>query len=483
MAQKIYLLDTNVLLHDPTSLFHFEGALVGIPTMVLEELDAFKKEGTDKGRNAREVIRQLDALRERGSLRDGVPLDNGGVIKVLFSNKNAQKEFPFSVSLKDNELIMLAFELKDEGYNVVLISKDLNVRVKADALGINASDYLAEHVTKDEFYHGWRSVPVPVIDLKRDKPKMLEELLHDGNLETNEFIILESRHNPHNYRLFRFLGDSTFLAVQEPHFNWPLKPRNVQQLMALNLLTDPSVRLVVLSGPAGTGKTLLSLFVGLHKVLVEDEFEKMLVARPVVPLGRDIGFLPGTLQEKLYTWMLPVYDNIEFILHEAAMSDYFKAMNQPGTDHHHDDGGHQSRKHKHGRRGRDHDREREREFKKQKQQKGRLLPLDTLVHQGKVSLEAITYMRGRSIPYQFIFIDEVQNLTPHEVKTLVSRIGEGSKLVLAGDPYQIDTPYLDFSSNGLVVTGERLKGQKLFGMAYLSKSERSELSQLANDLL
>jgi PhoH-like ATPase len=208
------------------------------------------------------------------------------------------------------------------------------------------------------------------------------------------------------------------------------------------------------------------LLAGLHEVLVNHNFEKLLIARPVVPLGKDVGYLPGTLQEKLYSWMLPVYDNMELIVHNAGMK------GQAGHDDDHWSKDYYRGRKKGHRNGKGHDRNRI-----------GLQPLDDLVEQGKISLEAITYMRGRSIPYQYILIDEVQNLTPHEVKTLVSRVGEGSKIILAGDPYQIDAPYLDFSSNGLVNINEKFKGQRLFGSVYLEKSERSELSKLVTELL
>jgi PhoH-like ATPase len=241
--------------------------------------------------------------------------------------------------------------------------------------------------------------------------------------------------------------------------------------MALDLLFDDEVKLVCLLGPAGTGKTFLALLAGLHKAVVTDDYDKILISRPVVPLGRDIGYLPGTMEEKLHSWMLPVFDNMEFIGHSVQMARHFQEVSErdqlskyPPVKTH-------GKHHKH------HDK------KDGKPERSSVLSVQDLMHHGKLSMEAITYMRGRSIPYQYILIDEVQNLTPHEVKTIITRVGEGSKIILAGDPYQIDSPYLDFSSNGLVLASERFKGQHIFGTVFLEHSERSELSQLAGKLL
>lgn len=465
MSKKLFVLDTNVLVHDPTALFNFKNEIVGIPTIVLEELDKFKGEMSERGRNAREATRILDGLRERGSLSEGIPLDNGGTLKVLFIPIDKMPRIPFVLDVNDNKILLTAFYMQQEGYDVIFITKDINARVKADVLGIVAEDYLKETISQDEFYRGWINVDVPAVELKRDFPSILDKLVDDKKLMINEFVLVTSQHNPYNYRVFRYLGGRHFRIVHEPLLKWPLKARNPQQLMALDLLLDNSIQFVTLFGPAGTGKTFLALLAGLHKVLVEDEYEKILVSRPVVPLGRDIGYLPGTVEEKLHSWMLPIYDNMEFIMHSSQVGQHFEELEGDR---------HERRKNKKGGDKRD---------KHQPRQNGTLRPMEDLVKHGKLSLEAITYMRGRSIPYQYILIDEVQNLTPHEVKTLVSRVGEGSKIILAGDPYQIDSPYLDFISNGLVVTSERFRGQRVFGTVYLKTSERSELSKLVTELL
>jgi PhoH-like ATPase len=457
---KIFVLDTNVLIHDPHAMESFADVIVGIPAIVLEQLDEFKKEVTARGRNAREAIRILDSLRSHGSLKEGVKLDNGGTLKVLFLDGFNPGPFPFKIRIEDNEILLTAALLKQKGYHVIFISKDLNARVKADALGIETDDYLKEHVSEDEFYHGWVRIPVPAVQLNKAVPDELIAFAHDQDLVINEFVIAESRHNPYNYRVFRYKGGGNFSPVEDPLFPWPFKARNPQQLMALDLLLDPTIELVTLFGPAGTGKTFLSLLTGIFQVMVQHEYEKILISRPVVPLGRDIGFLPGTMEEKLHSWMLPVFDNMEFIAHTARAGRHLENVHEEAAGH--------------GKQGR---------RRRPEAEQAVPLSLDELTRRGKVSLEAITYMRGRSIPYQYILIDEVQNLTPHEVKTIISRVGEGSKMVLTGDPYQIDSPYLDFASNGLVVASERFRGQELFGSVYLETSERSKLSQLANDLL
>lgn len=462
MAEKLFILDTNVLVHDPNSLFNFKDALVGIPSVVLEELDNFKGEMSERGRNSREAARLLDNLREKGSLKDGVITDSGGRVRVLFLSTDKIPKIPFVLEVNDNKILLTAYAMQLEGYDVRFITKDINARVKADALGIKAEDYLKESISVDEFYKGWVKVEVPAVELKRDFPTILDKLVDEKVLAINEFVMVVSQHNQWNYRVFRYLGGRHFRIVHEPLLKWPLKARNPQQLMALDLLLDNSIQFVTLFGPAGTGKTFLALLAGLHKVLVEDEYEKILVSRPVVPLGRDIGYLPGTVEEKLHSWMLPIYDNMEFIMHSSQVGQHFEELE-----------GDRHRKGKKAQKGHD----------KQKGNGSSLRPMDDLVKHGKLSLEAITYMRGRSIPYQFILIDEVQNLTPHEVKTLVSRVGEGSKIVLVGDPYQIDSPYLDFISNGLVVTSEKFRGQRVFGTVYLQTSERSELSKLVTELL
>ncbi len=471
MSKRLYVLDTNVLVHDPNAFNAFANAQVGIPITVLEELDGFKSESSERGYSARETIRKLDALREKGSLREGIQLENGATLRVLFLPETVPAAMPFGVEKHDNLILATALALKDIGQDVHFITKDINARVKADVLKISTEDYLKDDISRDHFYKGWVSLSVPAVSLKSEVPKELIDLERETKLLLNQFVLVSSNNNPFNYVLFRYLGNKRFLRVAPPDFRWPVQARNPQQLMALNLLCDPKVQFVTLFGPAGTGKTFLALLAGLHQVLIQDEYRKMLVSRPVIPLGKDIGYLPGTVEEKLHSWMLPIYDNMELIMHSAQISKQVRPYEETIGKRHKEE-----KEHKHDKHGDKHGE------KHGKRKAHAVATLDDLIEKGKLSLEAITYMRGRSIPYQYILIDEVQNLTPHEVKTLVSRVGEGSKIILAGDPYQIDSPYLDFGNNGLTVASDLFKDHAIFGTVYLDHSERSELSQLVSEL-
>ena len=463
--KKIFILDTNVLIHDPKAMFSFTGAHVGIPAVVLEELDQFKGEGTERGRNSREVIRNLDQLRTEGSLKDGVSLKDNGILQILFYDDTILKKNPIIMSAGDNEILLTALGMQQQGYDVTFISKDLNARVKADALGIKTEDYSKEHISEEEFYQGWVKLSVPAVELKREFPTQLNHLAQDNLIVQNEFVLVESNNNPHNYRIFRYLGNGKFRSSSYPSLNWPIQPRNPQQAMSLELLLDPHIQFVCLFGPAGTGKTFLALLAGLHQLFINKNYDRMIISRPVVPLGRDIGFLPGTVEEKLHSWMMPIYDNMQYIMHTINKSNHLNQKDEQEEQ----------------RNNKDKQKSKKGPNKHKKQHHG--ITFEDLIHQGKIAMEAITYMRGRTIPYQLILIDEAQNLTPHEIKTLVTRVGEGSKIILTGDPYQIDSPYLDFSSNGLVIASERFKGQPLFGSIFLPTSERSELSRLAGELL
>jgi len=481
--KKFYVLDTNVLIEDPEAIFNFKDAILGVPLTVLEELDKIKVENTARGASARLITRHLDQIRSKGSLAQGVELDNGSTLKVLFESECKQKSV-LGFSVADNKILLNAAHLKEQGHNVVFVSKDINARVKADALGIEAQDYLEGVVLADNYYKGWQEHTISSNDLRQDEPTILQDLAAAETLSVNEFIVLSSANNGFNQKVFRYLGLGKFKLVESPLVNWPITARNVHQLMALDLLFDDDIKMISLTGPAGTGKTFLAVLAGLHQVLETENYLKMMIARSVVPLGHDIGFLPGDVQEKLHGWMQPIYDNVDLITNMIAdrKRNDPSYYNERGYDRNwnEDDSGpgrfkNQGKRFIKGRGGKGgyYKNAPEKEFRS----------LDELIEKRKMSLEAITYMRGRSIPNQFILIDEVQNLTAHEVKTLLSRVGEGSKIILAGDPYQIDVPYLDFSTNGLVVATDRFKGQPIFGTVFMPKSERSELSRLVQELL
>lgn len=502
---RIFVLDTNVLLHDPKAILAFKGVVIGIPFVVLEELDTFKKEPGEKGHNARETIRMLDDLRAKGSLQDGVNLDvdeNGSILKVF----QTPTEITFSTAelhaVKDNLIIQTCHDLAEQNCKVTLVTKDLNCRVKADVLGIDAEDYLKGKVNYEEFYRGWHKIPISAGDLKKLSINQLKAIVQK-DLILNEYLILHSEKNEEHSRLFRYLGGENFKEIHNINIMGTFSARNIQQLMVLDLLTDDSIQLVTMLGQAGTGKTFLALVAGLYKILYEKSYKKLLITRPIVALGADLGYLPGDIQEKLHFWMQPVHDNLELISNQLAQhkdSSYSltgKAEHEDTNNNiqFYDQPPREKRRNGRSRHHHHHNRDRHDQHHGFSPEKlnGQHKPhkflgrdtflIDQLQKQGIISLEAITYMRGRSIPNQFMFIDEVQNLTPHEVKTLVSRAGVGTKVILAGDPFQIDSPYLDFTSNGLTVTTDKMKNYSIFGTAFLETSERSELAKLTSEVL
>ena len=455
---KTFVLDTNVLLHSSASMESLRDNDVVIPMAVIEELDKFKKNSDELGRNARAVIRNLDRLRQLspdtpGQLTRGVPLEHlsktaTGKLYVLSSpigtaaaSIGREVNSVFGSDLEqnspDNRILRVACDLRDKGKNVVFISKDINLRLKADALGLKVKDFERGKVNESSLYTGFSSrvVPADVLEkLFRDK-----EIPADGyDMLVNECAVLSSEDNPKHTALARRCRGDVLRLLRTPDSVWNISPRNKEQRMAFDLLLDPEVKLVTLSGGAGTGKTLLALAAALHLVLNENRYDRILVSRPIIPLGNDIGFLPGSKDSKLSSWMQPIFDNLELLL-----------------------GGESERKPKSSSR----------------------YSVEGLMAAHKLELEALTYIRGRSIPRQIVIVDEAQNLTPHEVKTIVSRCGDDTKMILTGDPAQIDNPYLDASSNGLSCAAERMKGQELFGHITLAKSERSTLAALAAKLL
>lgn len=440
---KHFVVDTNVLLHNPNAIFMFEDNEVVIPFDVIEELDKFKTATDDLGRNARTVIRHLDGLRVTGKISEGVPIpQTGGRIRVVLEED--QQLCPgLTANTPDNRIICCALTLKQQGHRVVFITKDINARIKGDTLGLDTEDFEAQKVDFDHLYTGWREISVPTKTIERlfsDKQAKLDL----ANLYANEFVLLKDERDEGHTALGRVKGEPGVVVPVRPRRGpvFGILPRNLQQTMALDLLLDDSVKLVTLIGNAGTGKTLVALAAGMSKVLNEQVYQKLLCARPIMPLGRDIGYLPGDKDQKLTAWMQPIFDNMAYLLSNKLTS---------GSEDKHTP--HAS-------------------LSSVEQR------IAQLVESGQVVLEPLTYIRGRSIPHQFMIVDESQNLTPHEVKTIASRVGEGTKLVLTGDATQIDNPYLDSSSNGLSYIVERLKGKAIVGHVTLTKSERSELASL-----
>jgi PhoH-like ATPase len=447
---KHFVVDTNVLLHNPDAVFLLANGdnEVVIPFDVVEELDKFKVNTDDLGRNARAVIRHLDRLRETGNLSLGVSVDPNhpsGRVRVVL-NENQQLTPGLTINNPDNRIISTAAHLRQEGKQVIFISKDINARLKSEALGLVAEDFEAQKVDFERLYTGYRELTVPGAEIDRMySQKQIQ--MPDLDLNANEFVLLHDQADPAHTALARFRKETQAISPvrqrRGPVFG--VMPRNLQQTMALELLLDDSVKLVSLIGSAGTGKTLLALAAGLTKVLNEQLYTKLLCARPIMPLGRDIGYLPGDKDEKLTAWMQPIFDNMAYLLSNRLSGDGAAATHA--------------------------------------QQSSVEQRMKQLVESGQVVLEPLTYIRGRSIPHQFMIVDEAQNLTPHEVKTIASRVGEGTKLVLTGDATQIDNPYLDSSSNGLSCLVERLRGQPIVGHVTLARSERSELASLIIDQL
>lgn len=442
---KTFVVDTNVLLHNPNAIFMFADNEVVIPFDVIEELDKFKASTDDLGRNARTVIRHLDRLREAGNLAEGVDVkETGGRVRVILDED--LKMCPgLTADSPDNRIICTAYNLNKEGKRVVFISKDINARIKSDTLGIKTQDFQAQKVDFERLYTGYQELSVPgdTID-KLFQDKQLRLNVEGTTLYANEYVLLKDEADPAHTALGKYKADLGYVVPVRPRRGpvFGIMARNVQQTMALDLLLDDAVRLVSLIGAAGTGKTLLALAAGMTKVLNEQVYHKLLVARPIMPLGRDIGYLPGDKDEKLTAWMQPIFDNMSYLL-----SNRLSAGAGEGQASHASLSTVEQR-------------------------------IKQLVESGQVILEPLTYIRGRSIPHQFMIVDEAQNLTPHEVKTIASRVGEGTKLVLTGDASQIDNPYLDSSSNGLSYLVERLKGKGIVGHITLNKSERSELASL-----
>ena len=440
--QKVYVLDSSVLLHDPNAIFKFEDNDVIIPYVVLEEIESKKRLMDNVGRAAREAIRHLDGLRTKGQLSQGVISPNGGKVRIEL-NHYSSDILPLNsdMALADNRILSVSLSLsREETRSVILITKDIAMRVKADALGISTEDYHNDKVALPPILD--EIVVLPLEDTEVDE------------FYKNKYIHLRVPLPPNRCVKAVLSDDSVLPLVSSPsgqtlgyhmgpsHVSWDIRPKNREQSWALEMLNNPEIKLVNLMGPAGTGKTLLALASGLEQTIHEELYIRMLCARPIVPFGKDIGFLPGEKDQKVRPYMQPIYDNLEYLLRPR----------------------------------REKDRERNAEAIVDS-------AIDLLIKKRQLEIEVLTYIRGRSIPNQFIIIDEAQNLSPHEVKTIITRAGEGTKIVLCGDTDQIDHPYLDKESNGLAYIAARLNGQSFYGQVRLICGERSELATRAARLL
>lgn len=436
--KKIYVLDTSVLLTDYNSLFHYDKNDIIIPLKVLEEIDNHKKRQDGVGTNARATIRILDNLREKGNLHIGVRLeDKKGILSVRGCDPGDLPK-DFNPNDSDNQIICTALTVK-KGNNkkqVSLVSRDINMRVKCDSIGLVCEDFVSGQIVTntDELYTGFTDYLIDdqIIDRIYNKEDVYLEK-DDIQAFPQQFVMLVSNQNEKKTALTKFENYNNALRVAPDFKNgiWGLKPRNKEQMFALNLLMDPKIPIVTMTGKAGCGKTLLAIAAGLQQIMEEKtkRYKKLVVSRPVQPVGKDIGFLPGTLEEKMSPWLMPIQDNLEFLLGDNKET------------------------------------------------------IDMLYDNGTIEIEALTYIRGRSISNAFIIIDEAQNLSLHELKTIITRVGEGTKIVLTGDIEQIDNVYLDSTSNGLSHAVEKFKEHSIAGHISLKKGERSKVATLAAKIL
>ena len=437
--KKTYILDTNVLIHDPNALFNFEDNNIILPIYVVEEIDKLKRSEGEKGRNARLTARTIDELRQNGSLFKGVTLPKGGTFRVEI--KGDYKNLPsfLQKDVMDNRILAVVIELSKEiNEKVILVTKDINMRIKADALDIPVEDYETDTVSIDELYKGYAEIIVNDEDYKKyiKSGKLKIDELYKGEVYPNECfkVKCEDREHLGIYNIDKKRIEKLTYADIEL---WGIRAKNSEQSFAVELLMNPEIQVVTLVGQAGTGKTLLALAAALEQVVERSIYKKIFVARPIIPMGKDLGYLPGGEKEKLRPWVQPIYDNFDFL-----------ASNKGNED--------------------------------RKSGEKAIFGLEAM---GLLKVEALTYIRGRSIPKGLLIIDEAQNLTPHEVKTIVTRAGEDTKIIFTGDPYQIDNPYLDANSNGLTYLAEKFKNEKISGHVTLEKGERSALAELAAKLL
>ena len=433
---KNYVLDTNVLLHDPNSILNFKDNVVLIPIEVIEEIDRFKRETSELGQNARTFSRSLDALRGTGRLSEGVGLSNGGRLRVVF-NPQPENGKPLLGSTVDSRIVSLALSIQkvDAQVPTILVTKDINLRIKADALGLEAEDYETDRVFLTDLYTGMIEQTVSPEKMARFRTEGELELNGGGIYFPNEYCTVSEEGNPKRTALTKVdpTGKKLIPILDCREGVWGIKPRNREQHFAFDALLDDRVKLVTLMGKAGTGKTLMAMAAGLKRTVMDREFRRLIIARPTISMGKELGFLPGSLEEKLNPWMQPIHDALE-LLSDLNM-------------------GHEHRR------------------------------SNDLMRSGSIAVEALSYIRGRSIAHQFMVIDEAQNLTPLEVKTIITRVGHGTKIVFTGDPYQIDNPYVDSSSNGFNYIISKFREQPIAAHIELQKGERSDLAELAANIL
>ncbi|MFW6414097.1 MAG: PhoH family protein, partial [Verrucomicrobiota bacterium] len=442
--------DTNVLLHNPKAIESFPNHNVNIPIEVIEEIDKFKRNVTELGRNSRTVAQLLDTFRRRGRLGEGVELDNGSLLRIICEPVDEEvRELGLRASNRvDNRILSLAAHMKKQAAESepVIVTKNVNLRLKADSIGVTAEDYETEYSTDADEYSGWHRLAGDEDTVRQLKEGTAVNIDAAGYL-VNEYIYLFSDSEPENTAeneedaklsaigRIEDAGEGRVVPLADyDEGAVGIFPLNLEQRFTLDALLDDRIQLVTMTGKAGTGKTLLAVAAGLRKVFKEDMYNRLLIFRPTTPVGKDIGFLPGAIEEKMRPWMQPVYDALELIREEDRRSRH------------------------------------------------RSLPPDIMDCE-EISIEPLTYIRGRSIPRQYIIIDEAQNLTPLEVKTVITRVGQGTKLVLTGDPHQIDNPYVDALSNGLVFLVDRFRENKLAAHVGLVKGERSELAETAANTL
>jgi PhoH-like ATPase len=449
--KKAFILDTNVLLFDPLAIYKLGNNDIVIPIVVIEEIDRFKREMSENGRHARHFSRLVDEMRKDGELSKGVKLPQGGVLTVELGG-DAPLPSELAMDKADNKMLGLALMLKKEQPRrpIVFLTKDANLRIKADALGVVAEDYEPENVEPDQLYQGTATIkvdPTLVDEFYANKRLPYSDKLFENDkdapkpLYPNQYVILKDFTNPTHTAMGRYSRDleSIVPLVKPPEGLWGIFPKNAEQAFAVDALLNDDIKLVSLLGKAGTGKTLFAIAAGLAKTVDEGVYQRLLVSRPVFPLGKDIGFLPGTVEEKLNPWMQPIYDNIDFL---------FGATSAARTN-----------------------------------RRGAGKGAQELMNQGMLQIEPLTYIRGRTIPQQYLIVDESQNLTPHEIKTIITRAGDDTKIVLTGDSFQIDNPYVDAANNGLVYLVDRFKDQSIAAHVTFLKGERSKLSELASNLL